>query len=84
LAIEYSDSSLPTPMLIVLVCWLAAMFMGFGVFAPRNGTAIAALLVGALAVSSSIFLIEEMSHPLDGIISISGAPMRSAIDYLGR
>lgn len=84
LTVEEADNALPAPMLAVLVSWLTAMFLGFGLFAPRNATAVIALLVGSLAVSTSIFLIEEMSHPLAGIISISEGPLRSAVEYLGR
>jgi hypothetical protein len=83
LAIEESDTALPTPMLVVLIAWLAAMFVGFGVLAPRNATVGVALLVGALSVSASIFLIEEMNHPLDGMIQISGTPLREALKFLG-
>ena len=84
LTIEQSDTTLPAPMLGILISWLAAMFLGFGLVAPRNATTVVAMLIGAMAVSTSIFLIEEMSHPLDGVIRISATPMRSAIDYLGR
>ena len=83
LTIEESDNALPTPMLVVLIAWLAAMFVGFGMLAPRNATVAAALLVGALSVSASIFLIEEMNHPLDGMIQISGTPLRNALKFLG-
>lgn len=83
LTIEERDTALPTPMLVVLIAWLAAMFVGFGMLAPRNATVAVALLVGALAVSASIFLIEEMNHPLDGMIHISGIPLREALKFLG-
>ena len=83
LTIEESDNALPTPMLVVLIAWLAAMFVGFGMLAPRNATVTAALLIGALSVSASIFLIEEMNHPLDGMIQISGTPLRNALKFLG-
>lgn len=84
LTIEESDNSLPTPMLVVLIAWLSAMFVGFGMLAPRNATVGVALLVGALSVSASIFLIEEMNHPLDGMIHISGAPMHNALKFMGQ
>jgi hypothetical protein len=84
LTIDESDNSLPTPMLVVLVAWLAAMFVGFGMLAPRNATVAISLFVGALSVSASIFLIEEMNHPLDGMIHISGAPMHNALRFMGR
>ena len=83
LTIEESDTALPPLMLVVLIAWLAAMFVGFGMLAPRNATVAVALLVGALSVSASILLIEEMNHPLDGMIHISGTPLRDAIKFLG-
>jgi len=75
---------IPTGFVVVLVSWLAAMFVGFGLFAPRSATAIAALVIGALAVSTSIFLIEELSRPLDGVIALSGEAMRNAVAVLGK
>ena len=84
LTLEQSDHSLPAPMLFIVIAWLAGMFVGFGLLAPRHTTAVAALLIGALSVSASIFLIEEMNHPLDGIIHISGDPLRNALQYLDR
>ena len=33
------------PMLIILLCWLTTLFISFGLFAPRNATAVTALLV---------------------------------------
>ena len=84
LTFERSVSATPPAFLVVLVSWLAAMFASFGLFAPRHATAIAALFIGALSVSTAIFLIEEMNHPLDGIIAISSEPLRSALALLGK
>jgi pyrroline-5-carboxylate reductase len=84
LTFERTFSSTPPAFLVVLVSWLAAMFTSFGLFAPRHATAIAALLIGALSVSTAIFLIEEMNHPLDGIIAISAEPLRNALALLGK
>lgn len=84
LAFERMESSTPTAFLVVLVAWLTAMFASFSLFAPRHGTAVAALAVGVLAVSTAIFLIEEMNQPLDGLIAVSGEPVRSALLLLGR
>ena len=81
---EEANSPTPPACLVVLVIWLASMFVGFGLFTPCNATALAALVIGALAVSASVFLIEEMSRPLDGLISISGEPLRGALAVLGR
>lgn len=83
-ALEEVGSTTPWAFLAVLVFWLTVMFASFGLFAPRNRTTLMALAMGALSVSTAIFLIEEMGTPLGGIISISSAPMRKALDVLGK
>jgi hypothetical protein len=82
--IAEEDNTIPAPFLVVLVFWLAAMFASFGLFAPRNGIAIAVLFFGAVSRSAAIFLIEELSNPLDGLITISRAPMDKTLGYLGQ
>jgi hypothetical protein len=68
----------------VLILWLTFMFASFGLFAPRNATAVAVLFLGAVSVSGAIFLIEELNNPLGGVIAISRAPMDKALGYIGR
>lgn len=84
LGVEEEANTVPTPFLVVLVFWLAAMFTSFGLFAPRNATAIAVLFLGALSLAASIFLIEELNDPLHGFIAISSAPMYKALAFLGQ
>jgi hypothetical protein len=84
LGFEQATNSTPPAFLAVLVSWLAVMFGSFGLFAPRNATALVALAAGALAVAAAIFLIEEMNHPLDGVISIPSAPLRDTLTVLGK
>ncbi len=76
--------SVPTPFLVVMVCWLALILASFGLFAPRNAMAVATLLLCALAISSAVFLILELDQPFDGMIRISSAPLRNALAQLGR
>jgi hypothetical protein len=47
-------------------------------------TVISVLLIGALSVSVAIFLILEMNHPLEGMIQVSGTPMRKALELIGQ
>lgn len=84
LLIEQAQSVLPMPFLVVLLFWLAMLHLSFGLFAPRNATVITGLLISALSVSGAIFIILEMNHPLDGMIKISSAPMRKALEHLGQ
>jgi Protein of unknown function (DUF4239) len=77
-------SSIPTPFLVVLVLWLSVIFGSLGLFAPRNATVYSVVFVCALSVSGAIFLILEMDRPFEGLLKISDAPLRSAIDQLKR
>lgn len=84
LAFEQATDRTPPLFLVVLVSWLVMMFASFALFAPRHATAFAALVCGAVAVATAIFLIEEMNHPLTGLIAIPSEPMRNALAVLGR
>jgi hypothetical protein len=84
MAFEEVGTRTPPVFLTVLVAWLTAMFASFGLFAPQNRTTMTALVIGALSVATAIFLIEEMSNPLGGIIAISETPMRNALGMLGK
>ncbi len=74
---------IPPPLLIVLVSWLATIFAAFGLFSPRNPTAIAALTLSGLSAAGAVFLILEMNNPIDGFVRISDVPLRSALNHLG-
>ena len=84
LMFEQRGRSISVPLLMMLVFWLTINFVSFGLFAPRNGTVITTLLLCAVAVSGAIFLILEMYEPYTGLIHISSAPVRSALEQLGR
>jgi hypothetical protein len=84
LVFAQAGSALPMPFLIVLVFWLFILFGGFGILAPRNATVIFSILLCALAVSGSIFLILEMDHPFDGLIKASGVPLQYALTQVGQ
>ena len=82
--LEHTSSTVQWPLLAILVSWLVAIFLSFGLFAPRNGGVIAALFVSALSAAGSIYLILELDQPYSGFIRFSSAPLRIALDQLGR
>ncbi len=84
LLIAQSISSISEPLLIVIVSWLAAIFLSFSLFAPPNATANLALGVAVLAVSGAIFLILELDQPFGGLIQISSEPMLNALSQLAK
>ena len=84
LLFEHLGTSIPVPFLVVLVFWLCIIFASFGLFAPRNGTVIAVLLVCALSVSGAVFLILELDRSFEGMMQVSGEPLRQALARLGK
>jgi hypothetical protein len=83
MSLKTEQNSLSFPLLLVLVSWLTAIFIGFGLFGPRNYTVIVTLLACALAVSGAIFIILEMYTPFSGIMKISPSPMHYALSQMG-
>jgi hypothetical protein len=83
LALLQEKGSLPTPLLVLLVSWLAIIFGTFGTLAPRNGAVVATLVMCAIAASGAILVIMEMKMPLGGVVRVSLEPMRAALSVLG-
>ena len=83
LLLEQTDTSISVTMLIILIVWLAIIFMSAGLFAPPNATVVIALMLAAVSVAGAIFLILELDMPFDGVIQISQRPMRNALNHLG-
>jgi hypothetical protein len=84
LLFEQLGSSIPLPSLVVLVFWPAIIFAGFGLFAPRNATVVAAFFVCALSVSGAVFLILELDQSFKGLPQVSSAPLRATRTPLGQ
>ncbi|MEO3470616.1 hypothetical protein AAFN86_02030 [Roseomonas sp. CAU 1739] len=72
------------PFLGVLISWLALLFLAMGLFVRINATIVLAMVAGALAVGGAIFLIIELEHPRTGLLRVSDAPLRFALERLDR
>ena len=79
LLIGEQNPSVSPIVLIVLVSWITAIFVSFGLNAPRNALVIASFLICALAIGGSIFRILEMDRPRDGALRISSQPLRGVL-----
>jgi hypothetical protein len=84
LVAQEKSEAIPTPFLVVLVFWLAALFVSFGLFASPNPMVVGTLIVCSLSVSGALFLILELAEPFAGIIQVSSAPLRSTLALLGQ
>jgi hypothetical protein len=83
LMFESFRNPIPWPFLAILVFWISALFLGFGLLARFNLTVAVTLFLGALSVSGAIFLILELSEPYRGILQVSDAPLVKAIGQFG-
>src|SRR5271157_303348 len=84
LMVAQKTSSVPMPLLAILVFWLTLLFMSFGLFVRANVVVVVSLFASALAVCAAIFLILEMYQPYSGWIQVSSAPLRAALAQLGQ
>jgi hypothetical protein len=84
LATAITGASIPVPFLAVLMFWLTITFVSFGLFAPRNAMVVTVLFVCALSVGSAVFLVAEMDGPFDGLLRVSGDPLRYAHAHLNQ
>lgn len=84
LLLAQNSSTISTPMLAIMVFWLATVFVSFGLFAPSNTTVVVTIFLCALSVAGSIFLMLELNQPFGGMVRISDASMRSTLEHLGK
>jgi hypothetical protein len=82
--LESEQASIPMLLLVVVTSWLVIIFISFGIFAPPNPTVIATLVVCAMAASGAIFIILEMYSPFNGVLRISSAAVRDALNQLAK
>ena len=73
----------PQHLLVIVVLWASALFLGNGLVASPNAVTVSAHLLGAIAVASAVFLILELSHPYSGVIRLSSAPLDRLLLLLG-
>lgn len=78
------EATLPTAFTVVLACWLTVIFIGFGLFAPRNAVTVTALLICAASLAAAVFLVQEMSGPFDGIVVVPQTPFLHTLSTMAR
>ncbi len=82
LLIERAGTSIQPLFMVILIVWITLIFVSFGYNAPRNATVATSFLLCAAALAGCIFLIVEMDGAFEGMITISSAPMRSALAHM--
>jgi len=83
-AVAQAESSITTPLLVLLVFWFAVILAGWNFISPSNGTILFVNVLCALSVSGAIYLLLQMDQPFDGVISVSDGPLRAVLPRLAR
>ena len=84
LLVEQNVIGITSPLLVVVVFWLALLFFSFGLFAPRNATAMTALFLCAAAVAAAVEVTLDLNKPFQGLIRVSSNPMKHAIHEISQ
>jgi hypothetical protein len=63
------------PLIAIVVAWVAVLLCGYGFMSRVSVVSIVALALGALAVSSAVYTIIELSDPYSGPFRASPAPI---------
>lgn len=79
-----STSKLPMTLVVIPVFWITFLIFVYAVFSPRNPTVIVVLFFCSVSIAGAIFLICEMSMPLDGSIKVPNQPFRTALEIMRR
>ena len=72
------------PLILIVVGWAMALFCGFGLMSRGHTMSVIAVLVGAVAVSTSVYMILDLSSPYSGIFRPSTAPLEQVLDVMGK
>ena len=84
MSLQMAGQSVAWQLVAILAVWAVALFFGYGLFAPKSATTIAALAFGALSIGLAIFLIFDLRQPYSGIFRISPGPLEETINVLNK
>ena len=82
--VDAAGGTIPAPLIVMMIFWLAAIFIGLGFRAPRNAVMTTTFVSAALLLSGALYLILEMDRPSSGLIHISNAPFQRALEQIQR
>jgi hypothetical protein len=66
----------------MLIAWLTIIFASYGYRAPKNAVVVSMLLISAMLISSSLYLVLDMDIPFKGPIRISYQPYHRALSEI--
>jgi hypothetical protein len=77
-----SQSKTPFRFVEALVFWFAIVFASFGLFAPRNMTAVIAILLCSIAIGVAIRMAADLQTPFQGVLRVSSASLTQALEAM--
>jgi hypothetical protein len=80
--IEEAHGTISGPFFTMLTLWLILIFLSFGLVAPHNALAIVLILLGAVSISSAVYVIADLDTPFTGQIVIPSNSMRDALRHM--
>lgn len=72
------------PLILIVVGWAMALFCGFGLMSKGHMMSVVVVLVGALALSTSVYMILDLSSPYTGVFRASTAPLEQVVEVMGK
>ncbi len=81
---EQQYARAPHQIVNAITLWLVIVFFSYGLFAPKHVTAIAAMVLSAIAVSIAILMILEGRLPFDGLVPIPSGSLSEAVASVRR
>ena len=72
------------PLILIVVGWAMALFCGFGLMSRGHTMSVIVVLIGAIAVSTSVYMILDLSSPYSGVFRPSTAPLEQVLDVMGK
>jgi hypothetical protein len=72
------------PLLLMVVSWAVFLFCGFGMLSKHDPMSFVVVAVGAMAVSTAMLLIIDLSSPYSGLFRASSEPIVQVLDYMNK
>jgi hypothetical protein len=72
------------PLVIIVIAWAVCIFVGFGLMHTSDLAAVGAMAVGAIGVSTAVYLIIDLSEPYSGVFQVSPDPIRDVLQQMER
>ena len=63
------------PLISIVVAWATFLFCGYGLLSKRHPMSYVVFVVGAMGVTSAIYVIADLINPYSGLFVISPAPL---------